>query len=374
MSYVSEVLADAPEAYWPLTETAGDPFADASGNGRTLVESGGSTSRGLDGPFGATSGQVTVTDGGLTSNLSYVGLTAATVEFWWKGTDGDGRLVESRNTAGDGVGLTAWLGWVPVSTAPAPGRLGYGTSGPNIWRGAATTAGTINDGEWHHVALVMRDPGAGQPYITTDFSAYVDGVLVSQVPSDYRNAYSPLTGGPWAFLGGGSFKQGGDLAGSISQIAVYHHALPAARIAAHYSTANAVLTWTAEAESDAEVTAAVAIASVTGTVAADASSDANAAAAQLINNGVSDNRVGGRWRNASGTAEWSPPVVIPQGYRPGRDVALAFTQPVVDETTGRVAYAADKAETVHHLDRIIVGGKDITVWRGIPTPLPATPS
>lgn len=89
----------------------------------------------------------------------------------------------------------------------------------------------------------------------------------------------------------------------------------------------------------------------------------------VVASGVSNNRVGGRWRGGFGRADWWPdpvPVAPPEAV----DVAQAFTVPIFDPVTGVPLYSVQKVQKPRHLDQIIVGGKDITIWREAPTPLP----
>lgn len=85
------------------------------------------------------------------------------------------------------------------------------------------------------------------------------------------------------------------------------------------------------------------------------------------------NRAGGRSRDGSAAAVWEPPVVMPpttaQVQPLAYDVAAAFgpvtvvgTQPSYDVTTA----AVPRTRT-----RVLVGGKDVTYYRGVTTPSPA---
>lgn len=380
MTYQDEVLADAPVAYWRLNEASG-AFGDLTGNGHTITEVNGPTVRGAEpGPFG--DDELPVTLNGVNqrfdSDVLFYDVSAATVEFWWKGTDTTALIADARPGSPSWArSFSTWLGSAPVGTQPGPGRLAYGMSGNGTWLGVAATAGVgapaVNDDEWHHIVLVLRTPAPGTEPSASTFSGYVDGNLIPQEPSVYGgSAQPPHYGTLWSFFGSGRVEDGGFLSGAVSNLAVYHTPLTADRVSAHYTAAfsSSDLLAAGSATSHADVVGRVVMNTVLARAAGSASSHANVVA-RGVATAVTSNRVGGRWRNASGTAEWSPPVVIPDEYQPGRDVAIAFTQPVIDPATGRVAYNAQKAEKVHHLDRIIVGGKDVTQWRGVMTPLPA---
>lgn len=84
------------------------------------------------------------------------------------------------------------------------------------------------------------------------------------------------------------------------------------------------------------------------------------------------NRVGGRLREGLGVAVWEPPVVpAPSSSAPvlAYDVANAFG--TVTRVGSQPSYTVTTARKVRHTDRILVGGRDVTYFRGIPTPLPS---
>lgn len=86
----SVVLEDSPIAYWPMNETSGTTFADASGNGRSATLNGGITLADTTGPCdgsgrkaprfnGASNTHAsTATDNVFRLNGSF------TVEMWWR--------------------------------------------------------------------------------------------------------------------------------------------------------------------------------------------------------------------------------------------------------------------------------------------------
>lgn len=87
--------------------------------------------------------------------------------------------------------------------------------------------------------------------------------------------------------------------------------------------------------------------------------------------GDSTNRVNGRDRDGIGTATWDPPVAEPPGAPTlmNFDVALQFSEPVISETAPP-QFAVTGAVKPRHVDRIVIGGKDVTWYRGAPTPFP----
>lgn len=86
---------------------------------------------------------------------------------------------------------------------------------------------------------------------------------------------------------------------------------------------------------------------------------------------TTNNRVGGRRRSGLAVATWDPAVdATPAGLMlaTAYDTANAFGPVTMNGT--QPTYTVSTAKTLRHRDRIVVGGVDITYFRGIPTPLP----
>jgi len=83
------------------------------------------------------------------------------------------------------------------------------------------------------------------------------------------------------------------------------------------------------------------------------------------------NRVGGRDRAGLAVATWSPPVAAPPvgAFLPGRVWAQAFAPPTISGR-GTPSFAPTKVGLPAHRDRIVVAGRDVTYFRGVPTPFP----
>lgn len=83
------------------------------------------------------------------------------------------------------------------------------------------------------------------------------------------------------------------------------------------------------------------------------------------------NRAGGRVREGVGTATWEPDVApLPAGLELGAHVVSAQAIGPVTIGGARPLYEVDHAELPAHRDRIVVGGVDVTYFRGAPTPFP----
>ncbi len=81
------------------------------------------------------------------------------------------------------------------------------------------------------------------------------------------------------------------------------------------------------------------------------------------------NRAGAWVRDNIGEARWTPAVTTPPAALPAaRVVAQAYPAPTISGTQPVLEpYVVDAPA---HRDRIVVGGQDVTYWRGIPTPPP----
>lgn len=216
-SYVTEVQADAPSAWWRLGEAPGSTVAkDASGHGRQGTYSGGVT-LGTGGAiaadpdtaaaFDGASGAVTVPDA---SPLRLNG--AFTVELWarspgYVGT-APGLLAKGSGARRDGY----------VLQQTAAGALVFTRNGTT----ARTPDGVLVADRYRHLAL------------TYDGSAvrwYVDGALASTTARSY-----PTSSGTAALLLGQGSRPG---ASSLDEVATYPRALSAARLAAHAAAGRA---------------------------------------------------------------------------------------------------------------------------------------
>jgi type IV pilus assembly protein PilA len=220
-TYWSAVMADAPAAYWHLTETSGTTAADSGPNGLTATwQGGGSAAAGVTGPltgFGAA---------GTVSSPPYLAATATnggpldlrnavTVEAWIN-PDVSGEyagIIEK--TVGTAVNTQFLLflegGQLVWRTLPSAGGWGH------IYTGYFPAVGT-----WTHVAGTFDG---------TTVRAYANGVQVgASVP-----VASALLGGAGnvylGHLGQGIYA----FTGSIAEEAIYPTALSASRIAAHYA-------------------------------------------------------------------------------------------------------------------------------------------
>ncbi len=85
----------------------------------------------------------------------------------------------------------------------------------------ATDVATINDGQWHHVAVTIS--------LNDNISFYVDGVLTSVSPLKVKGAGSNYA---WLRVGQAGYTPLGNyFNGSLDEVQIYNRALSPAEIA-----------------------------------------------------------------------------------------------------------------------------------------------
>lgn len=214
--YYSEVLADAPSAYWRLGEATGATTAvDVTGayngtyvGGPTLGVAGaipGNTAMGqnggnkrMDGPAGF---------GGYTTE-------SFSIEFWINGTN-----YGSASSASSCIPFSRSSFYVLLYTN---GQIDFFST-----RGITTSSplGSFATGAWNHIVVTRSG---------TSLLIYVNGALTNSGGTNHASFFAST----------GSFSVGSfapapwsPLAATIDEVAIYPTALPPARIAAHYNAA-----------------------------------------------------------------------------------------------------------------------------------------
>jgi hypothetical protein len=226
--YAQTVLADNPLIYWRFDENQGFYASDISGNDHGGVHRGnpgrGVTPPAVDYPGARAVGYT----GGITtytySDTAFQAPNQFSVETWFNTTTNEGgKLI--------GFGRNIWR----TSTSHDKhlymrndGRLVFGVF-PGV-RQTITSPAAYNNGQWHHVVATQGSNG---------MRLYVNGQLVAQ---------NSITGNQ-NFTG--YWRTGADnlanwpnrpstdgFQGRLDETAIYHHALPAARVTAHYNARN----------------------------------------------------------------------------------------------------------------------------------------
>ncbi|WP_182377901.1 LamG domain-containing protein [Nocardioides sp. WS12] len=389
MTYASEVAADSPVLWWRLGESSGTSAVDASGNGRHGTYAGSPTlgTAGL-----VTDGDTAVTFDGVDDVVTYSGTVLAssatsTIELWFYDTLGSTSLTfdVSGSTSSQRVTINPATGTVTGFVNPT------GTGSATF----TSATGLIATATRHQVVL---------RFDTGSMSVLLDGALLGGASRSGLINISAVNLG--FLLGQAAF------AGVFDEFSIYGTALSDARVAAHYAAGIAVgtnevnfaglvpqvvgsvdLETSRIARFDGIIPAVVGpvllapsrtvafdglIPSVVGSVALDNLDNVPISFAGEVPGvvgavalaGVTEsqvNRAGGWRRDNIGTATWSPAVVPSPVIGPQNAVvAQAFTTPVIDGT--HTIIEPTYAYEAEHRDRLLVGGRDVSFWRGVPTP------
>ncbi|MFF4717097.1 polymorphic toxin-type HINT domain-containing protein [Streptomyces eurythermus] len=232
--YATTVLDSRPESYWRLGEEEGTAANSANeanlGKDRgtyqnvTLKAAGAiSGDPGTAASFNGTGSRVDLPAGTLKKSRD------AAVEVWFKTIAGGvgGPLVGYQDKA---WGTTPGTG-VPLLYVGTDGKLRgqfwTGTAGP-----VTDITKNVNDGQWHHAVLSLS--GSTQSlYLDGKLSGTLTGKQPLQTTLTYNqigaaHATTPASWPGWGTTAAKSF------AGTIDDVAVYHHPLGTAAVTAHY--------------------------------------------------------------------------------------------------------------------------------------------
>ena len=223
--FAAQIVADAPLAYLPLSETDAPTAYDYSGHANNGTQQGGLT-LGVDGPrtpaFQGFTGSTTAYqfDGGSASidcgtAPAISGTSDFTVEAWVNTTTTTfSRLIQQRSGF-DGEYMF---------DLNADGTLHFTVYGGG-YQFDFNSPGTklVNDGSWHHI--VAERSG-------TNGFIFIDGSLMAQASGPVRPLNDTFTVGV-----GKDFRDDSSyFDGALCNVAIYSHALSAARVGAHAVT------------------------------------------------------------------------------------------------------------------------------------------
>lgn len=209
--YIEAVMADTPVTFWPLDETSGTALLDASGNGfdGTYVNGVTLTPNGPGGHRGAIFASASDQYAQITHDAAFQPVHF-TCEAWVKSS------------------MSVW-GCIASQPASPYGFNLFLTNSTGTFRGTADTgtphevysSATINDGEWHHVAVT---------YDGAHIKLYVDGVPDT---SEVETGTVLYTNSSFFLIGAQLDAHDYNFDGTIALVAIYDVALDAAAIAAH---------------------------------------------------------------------------------------------------------------------------------------------
>jgi parallel beta-helix repeat protein len=219
VTYAATIALDSPSVFWRLGEANGlAGAADASGSGNTgtytstgvaysvagALVNDSDTAVTLDGASGA----IQETSGGGAPT----GLSARSLEMWFKTTTASAQPVFNYGTAGLRSQFSAYLFGNQVQVNDGTETLTF------------TAASSLADGAWHH--LVVTYDGA------TSIAVYLDGAAVgsAQATSGTLATVLDVTG-----LEVGKDNAAGFFSGTLDEAAIYGTALTPARVAAHFA-------------------------------------------------------------------------------------------------------------------------------------------
>ena len=219
--YPGQVLADAPLAYWRFGERTGTTAADSKGHGADATYQGGIT-LGVAGAIAGDPDTAAAFDGvtGFVTagkRFAFAGQTPFSIEAWVS--------VQSRSTYAGLVSRNDAAGGPPsegylLFVAPGAGPFGFQRL----------------DGASVSTAVSAGSPSAsGFTYVVATFDGLELVVYANGESQGSQTAAFSIAGAVADFVVGAEAGGSGNyLAGTLDEVAVYDHALPADRVRAHY--------------------------------------------------------------------------------------------------------------------------------------------
>jgi signal peptidase I len=233
LPYLTNVLADAPWAYYETEEAGGGTANDSSGNARVGAYSGTVTYRqvgaltrvpGYSILFGSNNPRLVANSAATITNP-----TTYSLEVWFKTTTTSGGKIagfENSKNASSGTydryvfmrndGRLVFGGWINSGTTALTSTLAY------------------NNGVWHHLVVTAR-PITGNTLQSGNM--YVDGVRIATgnttAVASYAGYWRAGYGNVASVTGAPSSPA---FEGSIDNFAVYLTELSASRVSIHYAS------------------------------------------------------------------------------------------------------------------------------------------
>jgi hypothetical protein len=228
--YTSQVMPDAPGAFWPLNETAGPVANDYSGGGKDGTLNGSLPSS-VAGPrppayqgFGSSTPAyqfdgASYIDCGTAPSVS--GTSDFTVEAWINTTNTANSDIFSQRDA------SGYNGEFELQVR-GNGQVYFYIYGNGNYQFSITSPANglrVNDGKWHHVAAARSG---------TNGVIYIDGSAVATASGTYVATLNPA----FKFSIGATLRTSPNtfFLGQMCNLALYNYAVPAARIGAHAYT------------------------------------------------------------------------------------------------------------------------------------------
>ncbi len=230
-NYPSEVMVDAPAAYWRLGETGTSATVSDISGGADNGNINGTIARGASGAlpgdpntamnFDGTSGYINAGD---VASARFTGLSPFSVDLWVNPTaipvNSWPRLVSKELVASPRQGWTIW-----VNDAGSGGYVGFERWNNGSSDYVSTAPASLPLGVWTHVVTTW-DGASERIYLNGSLSAVAAGT--QNIASNTYPLMIGATNGPQAFFHG-----------SLQDVAIYPSALPAARATSHYQSGTA---------------------------------------------------------------------------------------------------------------------------------------
>ncbi|MBK7858939.1 MAG: LamG domain-containing protein [Archangiaceae bacterium] len=225
--YRGEVLANEPGVYLRFADARGAKAADETAHFEGTFSSAGITYGAPGALKHDTNAAITLSgDTGvgvsMPKGFDFAGQQPFSIELWVQQTEkqGFGFGVDHENWAQSREGWVVLLGGLQ---GPSVGIERRGIAGGV--NGSVVNGPELSLNEWHHVVFT---------YDGKTLASYVDGKVTGLNDTDKALAASEV---PW-FIGNciGCGSSNG-IIGSLDEVALYEHALPACSVAAHYASA-----------------------------------------------------------------------------------------------------------------------------------------
>jgi PKD repeat protein len=218
-AYTDAVRADGATSYWSLGDSAAGTALDRAGSADLTVNSG--VSRGKTGALKGDTDKAYAFDGktGLAATtVKAAAPDTVTEEAWFQTSSKLGGKVLGFGSSASGLS-SSYDRHVYLDTS---GRVLFGVQSGGAQQTLKSGTG-FNDGAWHHVVATLSPAG---------MELYLDGVRIGSKPAvTAGQAYTGYfrVGGDRSWTGASYFT------GNIDEVALYPTALPADRVANHFS-------------------------------------------------------------------------------------------------------------------------------------------
>lgn len=212
--------------YWPFNGNANDESGNGNNgsvNGATLT-----TDR-----FGNSNSAYNFD--GISNNvnlpLQQNGVTAYTVSAWFKTSIG-GPVLSGRGSSNQ-VGLSLGVHNIGTGGNVDNGKSYFRADGPFTSVGKKTS-NTYIDNQWHQIVGVYN--GAIGTIVPSQFSIYIDNILVAQIDDAISSSSAPINNGTNLLIGSHQvFPNGGKFNGLLDDVGIWNRALTEQEIANLYN-------------------------------------------------------------------------------------------------------------------------------------------